>query len=170
MSRRNRSRRLKNPSAIILTVKNSLSVIMAKPVMGTIITIPTNHASPPDSAAAANGRARMVKRILVWVMDDGGSISPASPSLPKPAGIPEGWTTRPADNGNGTKYTDPDNTGNEVRVMQGRSSSNFPTSRQPYVRWMNNGQWLDRSGNVSSNKAETHIPLDEFEFDPEIFP
>lgn len=100
-------------------------------------------------------------------MDDAGNISPADS---KPAGIPDDWVTNLAKNGKGIKYTDPNNEGNEVRVMQGRAGSQFPVSRQPYVRWMKQGQWLDSAGNISTNRAETHIPIEDFEFIPELFP
>jgi hypothetical protein len=78
--------------------------------------------------------------------------------------------TRPSDDNLGTKYTDPENAGNEVRIMQGNPRSPYSTSQNPYVRWMNNGQWFDGTGNVTKDLGEAHIPLSEFEFFPELFP
>lgn len=102
------------------------------------------------------------------VMDDAGNIYSAD--LPKPEGILEDWMARPANKGVGIKYTDTNNYGNEVRVMQGDPGSKYPVSQKSYVRWMNNGQWLDKAGNVTTNIEEAHIPLNDFEFLPEIFP
>lgn len=102
------------------------------------------------------------------VMDDSGKLYPADP-LSKPDGIFDDWMTRPSLDNKGVRYTDPTNMGNEVRIMQGDPNSKWPNSQKPYVRWMNNGQWLDVNGNATTSLEEAHIPLEDFEFMPEIF-
>jgi hypothetical protein len=62
--------------------------------------------------------------------------------------------------------------GNQVRVMPGDPSSPYPNSQAPYVRWQLNGQPLDANGNVLPTKMspDAHIPLNQFNFKPELFP
>jgi len=65
--------------------------------------------------------------------------------------------------GGGTRYVDPANPHNSVRVMPGDPNSPFPNSQKPYVRHMRNGQSLDVNGNVvPKNTPEAHIPLKKF--------
>ena len=109
-------------------------------------------------------------------------LAPEKSDLPKqgfkpPAGtriqlpdIPKNWRIKPTKGQGGTRYVDPSNPGNSVRVMPGNPRSPYANSRRPYVRWQKNGQALDRNGRpVSKNSQEAHIPLDEFRFDPSIF-
>ncbi len=103
------------------------------------------------------------------IMDDTGDIHPANSDLPKPDGIPDHWMTNPAKNDKGTRYTDAYNKHNEVRTMEGNPDSEYPISQGPYVRWKKNGQWLDKAGKMGKGPEETHIPIDDFEFIPEIF-
>jgi RHS repeat-associated protein len=88
-----------------------------------------------------------------------------------PNGIPETWRIAPTDTRGGVWYYDPANKGNAARVMQGNPSSPFPNSQAPYVRWQLNGHPLDVNGNVLSSKfaAEAHIPLEQFQFNPDLF-
>jgi hypothetical protein len=88
-----------------------------------------------------------------------------------PEGIPDNWRIRPTKGDGGVRYYDPNNPGNAVRVMPGDPQSPFSTSRSPYVRWQQNGQALDANGNVvPKNTPDAHIPLQDFEFDPTLFP
>ena len=85
-------------------------------------------------------------------------------------GIPNNWIVKPSDSGGGFKYVDPINSGNSVRIMPGNSASPFPNSQGPNVRYMLNGQYLDSNGNnVPKNSPEAHIPLDQFNFNPDLF-
>ncbi|MDE3016584.1 MAG: hypothetical protein KGI29_06675 [Pseudomonadota bacterium] len=110
------------------------------------------------------------------VMDDAGNIYPADSSLPKPDGIPDDWGSKPTQSREGTpnggmRYFDPNNPKNDVRVMPGKPDGEYPSQQQPYVRWNLDGQALDANGNaVPAYTEDAHIPLDEFEFLPEIFP
>ena len=75
----------------------------------------------------------------------------------KQVAIPQGWTSRVADNGQGMVYQKPGSTGNAnmIRVME-------PTTLYPqgYVRYYNqHGQPLDINGKPG-DRAATHIALD----------
>lgn len=98
-------------------------------------------------------------------------LRPAAGTRVRPSGVPEGWRIRGTKTAGGTRYSDPSNPGNSVRVMQGSPSSTYPSSQAPYVAWQRNGQPLDVNGNVlpSANVPEAHIPLSDFKFLPEVF-
>jgi RHS repeat-associated protein len=81
----------------------------------------------------------------------------------RPTGVPENWRVRPSDSPGGVKYSDPKNPGNQVRVEQGNPNSPYPSSREPYVRDLRNGQYRDVQGNVvPRNDPAGHIPLDQY--------
>jgi RHS repeat-associated protein len=106
-----------------------------------------------------------------FMRGESGSIGP-QPSGPNasPEGIPPDWVASPTKGAGGTKYVDPTNPGNSVRVMPGNPKSPYPNSQKPYVRWQKNGQALDKNGNVvAKNTPDAHIPEDEFHFDPNLF-
>lgn len=88
-----------------------------------------------------------------------------------PEGIPGGWRISGTKTPGGVRYYDPANPGNSVRVMQGSPNSQYANSQSPYVRWQKNGQPLDVNGNKldTANTPEAHIPLDQFQFLPELF-
>lgn len=91
------------------------------------------------------------------------------PPLSKPEGVPKHWGRELADKKEGIKYVDPKNRGNDVRIQRGNSTSQYPNQRGDYVRWKKEGQWLDKNGKPSMDPENTHIPVDEFVFKPEIF-
>jgi RHS repeat-associated protein len=82
----------------------------------------------------------------------------------RPAGVPADWIAKPSKTGGGTRFVDPKNPHNSVRVMPGDDpNSPFPNSRQPYVRHLRDGQSLDVNGNVvPKNTPEAHIPAKDF--------
>ncbi len=85
------------------------------------------------------------------------------PTFPRPQGIPNNFRITFSDKGAGMKYVHPNDEGTYVRVMPGKSHSQFPHQQKPYVVRMKNGQNLDKLGNnVSQGAIEAHIPLDEF--------
>jgi hypothetical protein len=98
-------------------------------------------------------------------------LTPAAGTRIPPEGIPENWRIVGTKSPGGVRYYDPSNPGNSVRVMQGNPNSPYPTSRSPYVRWQQNGQPLDVFGNKlpSANDPAAHIPLEDFNFMPELF-
>jgi RHS repeat-associated protein len=88
------------------------------------------------------------------------SVAPASP---RPSGIPDDWIPQPSKKGGGTTYMDPANPYNRIRVMPGNPNSPNPAQRQPYVKWMRDGHYLDKNGNaVPGDSPEAHIPVNEF--------
>ena len=98
------------------------------------------------------------------------SVPNAQQEFTKPEGVPDEWVAKPSDKGIGQKYVDPNNSGNDIRIQKGNPNSSNPAQRQNYVKWKRNGQWLDKNGNpVSRDAPESHIPFEEFKFDPEIF-
>ncbi|MCX5742960.1 MAG: hypothetical protein NT062_10740, partial [Proteobacteria bacterium] len=81
----------------------------------------------------------------------------------RPAGVPANWIEKPSKTGGGTRFVDPKNPHNSVRVMPGDPESAFPNSQVPYVRHLNNGQSLDVDGKVVSKYTpDAHIPLKDF--------
>lgn len=89
----------------------------------------------------------------------------------RPEGIPDNWRITGTDSPGGTRYYDPSNPGNSVRVMQDNPNSPYPNSQVPYVRWQQNGQPLDMFGNKlpSAKDPAAHIPLGDFTFLLELF-
>jgi hypothetical protein len=114
----------------------------------------TSAAAPRGQVAAPRGRG----------------VRPLPGTRTRPGGVPQNWRIRSTDTAGGTRYIDPKNPGNAVRVMQGNPKSPYPNSRAPYVRWQRNGQALDRFGNVvPKNSPSAHIPLKDFNFNPGLF-
>ena len=116
--------------------------------------------------------------------DNGGNGNPGNPQDPKdpkgpnklsgngnydkkPKNIPEDWVPSPSDKGGGTKYVNPKNPHDSVRVMPGNKNSPNPAQQNPYVKRMKNGKALDVNGNpVSPDSVEAHVTLDSFTFIP----
>jgi len=88
----------------------------------------------------------------------------------RPKNIPKDWVKSTSNNGKGVRYRDPNNKHNEVRLQRGEPNSSQSGQRQDYVTWKRNGQWLDKNGKrVPRQSLESHIPIDEFKFRPELF-
>ncbi|MGH9153337.1 MAG: RHS repeat-associated core domain-containing protein [Acidimicrobiales bacterium] len=98
-------------------------------------------------------------------------LRPAPGTRVRPEGVPEGWRIEGTRSAGGTRYYDPTNPGNSVRVMQGNPNSPYPTSQSPYVRWQRDGHALDAFGNKlpTPKHPDAHIPLQDFRFLPELF-
>jgi len=57
-----------------------------------------------------------------------------------------------------------------VRVQKGRLESTNPGQRYDNVRWKKDGKWLDKDGKeVPKKSEESHIPIEEFKFDKEVY-
>ena len=138
-----------------------------------------NRARLPDGGApgggyrpSSNGNSKATRgtsRGRPWRFGPGTRPLPGTRIRPK--GIPSSWRVQSTKVEGGTKYVDPTNTRNSVRVMQGNPNSKYPASRLPYVRWQKkNGEALDRKGNVVSPDSDAaHIPIDQFAFDINLF-
>lgn len=88
----------------------------------------------------------------------------------RPKGVPKDWVKKPSKNKEGYKYVKPGTKGNtDVRVQKGNPNHRYPNSRGDYVRWKKDGKYLDKNGKSSSDEEKTHIPLNEFKFDKDIF-
>lgn len=122
----------------------------------------------PVARAISVGRA--IARAGNSPIGKGKATPPAPNPLQRPEGVPASWLEGPTNTGGGVRFVDPASPAyNQVRIMPGSPNSPWPNSQAPYVRWMHNGQYLDRFGNPSNDLGRTHIPLDQFEFLPEIF-
>lgn len=103
-------------------------------------------------------------------LDKPASPKPTRSVEDRPENIPRDWVKSPSKNSKGVKYTDPRNAGNEVRVQRGNPNNSQPGQQRDYVTWRRNGQYLDKNGNrVPRQSLESHIPIDEFIFRPELF-
>lgn len=99
---------------------------------------------------------------------------PAEPTptiFERPKGVPKDWKATSTKDGKGIVYEKPGSRGASfVKTQKGTPESSQPGQRYDNVRWTRNGQSLDKNGNiVPKNSQESHIPLEEFKFDPEIF-
>ncbi|MGV2051335.1 hemagglutinin repeat-containing protein [Agrobacterium sp. 22-209-1] len=93
------------------------------------------------------------------------TLPKAPESTTKPVGIPDTWLSKPTNKGGGTRYSNPDNPHDFVRVMPGNPDSPNPAQQQPYVIRSQNGRIVDVNGNpVASNDPAAHIPLPDFRF------
>ncbi len=85
-------------------------------------------------------------------------------------GIPHNWgkkVSKPKDGDKlqGFEYLNLNNEEIRIRVMPGDPSSQFPTSRKPYIRQTIGDKAIDHHGNIVPRKSEAaHIPLDEYKF------
>ncbi|MGN6399934.1 MAG: RHS repeat domain-containing protein [Flavisolibacter sp.] len=88
-------------------------------------------------------------------------------------GIPKEWEVKPSKEDEGIRFIDPKNPkANNVRVMPGRTNSEYSNSQEPYVVQYKNGSPVDASGNpikstTGSNQnklAEIHVPLKNYKF------
>lgn len=97
---------------------------------------------------------------------------PAPGTRVPPGGIPDSWRIGGTRTPGGVNYYDPQNPGNSVRVMPGDPNSPFPNSQNPYARWQQDGRPLDMNGSPlpTSHSPDAHIPLNDFQFDPALFP
>jgi hypothetical protein len=93
------------------------------------------------------------------------------PIFPRPKGIPKDWIQKPTSGNNGTRYIKPgSNDETQVRIMKAKPQSPRRSQQVDYVRWEIDKKAMDKDGNfVKAASEESHIPLDEFEFKPELF-
>ncbi|MCU0972474.1 MAG: hypothetical protein MUF80_00715 [Burkholderiales bacterium] len=164
--------------AAILALVLGLTLLAAPPVSAAVAAHAENRAS--GSAAGLTTLIEIDTRLseeavrenagLAYDLasDDavaarGVGIVPKAGTRVRPAGVPENWRIRPSDSPGGTKYYDPKNRGNHVRVEQGNPNSPYPNSRNPYVREHRDGSYRDAAGNrVDHNDPAGHIPLDQY--------
>ncbi len=91
------------------------------------------------------------------------------PTFPRPPGIPENFRIQLSKRGAGIKYVDPENPGNNIRVMPGKPHSPWEHQQKPYVVEYINGQPIDAAGNMVLDSApEAHVPLEKYTYKVEI--
>jgi hypothetical protein len=98
-------------------------------------------------------------------------VNEPKPLFPRPKGVPKDWIQKPTKYDNGTMYEKPGSGGKtKVRIMKGNPDAVSKGQRRDYVRWEVDDKSLDKYGNfVKGASKESHIPLEEFEFKPELF-
>ncbi len=92
----------------------------------------------------------------------------------RPEGVPKDLKQSPSNKGEGSRYRDPKNPHNEVRVQKGKPEVSNPSKQKDYVKWKRNGQWLDKDGKPipgrdARESPEAHIPIEDFKFDLKLF-
>ena len=98
-------------------------------------------------------------------------VNEPKPLFPRPKGVPKDWIQKPTKYDNGMMYEKPGSGGKtKVRIMKGNPDAVSKGQRRDYVRWEVDDKSLDKYGNfVKGASKESHIPLEEFEFKPELF-
>lgn len=77
---------------------------------------------------------------------------------------------KPTKDGNGVEYKDPNDSGTYVKIQRGNPDSSNEGQKYDNVRWQKSGQSYDVDGNdVERKTKESHIPFEDFKFDPELF-
>ena len=114
--------------------------------------------------AIAKGAAKSSKPLLIGPAGDAGAMVTRQ--------IPSNWILKSPKKGTGTRFVDPSNTGNHIRVMRGNPGSPFTNSQLPYTIRYINGSPVDRFGNAIRNSAgklqnkspDLHVPINQFRF------
>jgi hypothetical protein len=130
---------------------------------GAVVGVPAMAAS---AVGAAQGAAMMVAAMgdlashatgddHVEVIKTGKEAAPV-PESP-PAGVKEGWSSRPANNGKGTFWQKPGSAknANSVRIMDKDANPLYPNG---YVKFTNEHNQPIRLDARPGSDAETHIP------------
>lgn len=77
----------------------------------------------------------------------------------RPSFVPKNWVAKPSNKGTGTKFVDPNNPHNSVRLEPAKPGSSNPGQQSDYMVVTKNGQTLDANGNpVARQSLESHIP------------
>lgn len=105
------------------------------------------------------GYTEMAKGFGIAFVRGGGNPVGMALASAIPAFIPKGWIEKPSNKGTGTKYVDPKNPHNSVRLEPAKPGSSNPGQQRDYMVVTKNGQTLDANGNpVSRQSLESHIP------------
>jgi len=105
------------------------------------------------------GVRQMALAPVATLLAGGGNPVLASFFVARPLFVPKNWTEKPSRKGDGTKWQDPENPHNSVRVMKGQPGNTNPGQQQDYIVIRKNGQTLDRLGSPSEDPAAIHIPV-----------
>jgi hypothetical protein len=82
--------------------------------------------------------------------------------------FPSGWGNKANKKGVGTRWQDPNNPGNGVRIDQGNPNHSLPSQQVDHVIVRRDGQVIGRDGNpiqgsIKENAEQAHIPLSEYQ-------
>lgn len=82
--------------------------------------------------------------------------------------FPSGWGSKANKKGVGTRWQDPNNPGNGVRIDQGNPNHSLPSQQVDHVIVRQNGQVIGRDGkpiqgSIKENAEQAHIPLNEYQ-------
>ncbi|MCB0668851.1 MAG: hypothetical protein KDC80_23670 [Saprospiraceae bacterium] len=82
--------------------------------------------------------------------------------------FPAEWGSKANKKGVGTRWQDPKNPGNGVRIDQGNPKHSLPSQQVDHVIVRRNGQVIGRDGNpiqssIKDSAEQTHIPLSEYQ-------
>ncbi|MGQ8869343.1 hypothetical protein [Myroides sp. TSA_177.3] len=159
-------------------LQSGLDIIGMVPIIGEPIDL--------INAGISYGRGRYVEGSLslaatIPFIGVGATVSKVGVKLIGPAGdagalvtkqIPENWIIKSAKKDAGTRYIDPSNIGNNVRVMRGNVNSPFVNSQTPYtIRYINGApvdvhkkQILNITGKNQNRASNLHVPVNDFKF------
>jgi filamentous hemagglutinin len=76
--------------------------------------------------------------------------------------VPSNWGEgKVSDKGDGWRWQDPNNVGNNVRIMKGNPNSPKPEQQVDYVKITSGGKVIDTNANplADAQGARSHIPL-----------
>ena len=99
---------------------------------------------------AAPGVAAQNAGYLAW------RASQIAAKYPRPRGVPSGYVSGPARNGNGTVWREPGTTDNANIVRFGDPDSRYPYG---YARFYNEGKQPVRPDGKPGSNPDTHLPL-----------
>ena len=95
------------------------------------------------AVAAVRGLGAVGRRVLDRVE----KITQKPDISKRPNNVPKHWEKMPADKKEGTKYVDPKNPHNDLRIQKGNPNSQYPNQRGDYVRWKKMANGLIRMVN-----------------------
>jgi SPP1 gp7 family putative phage head morphogenesis protein len=88
----------------------------------------------------------------------------------RPRGVPKDWVREPAKKGEGVKYVHPNDRGTYIKIQKARPNSSNVGQKIDNIRWQKNGKTLDKNGKIVPKQSEeSHIPVKDFKFRPELF-
>jgi RHS repeat-associated protein len=137
---------------------------------GSDISTPGNFGAAAAGAATGYGLGSG----LTALARIGKAVDAALPNCPVAAkqGVqnkfPGNWTSKPNKKGVGTRWQDPNNPGNGVRIDQGNPNHSLPSQQVDHVVVRLNGRVIGQdgipiNGSVAENAENAHIPLSEYE-------
>lgn len=129
----------------------------------------------PDTSIHGQGSYARTKNITDGVNDQGNlnkqNFAPTSKwEVPKNVSnkFPQSWVSKPNKKGVGTRWQDPNNPGNGVRIDKGNPNHPLSNQQVDHVIVRKNGQIIGRDGkpiqgSIKQNATQAHITLKEYQ-------